>query len=831
MQPGSGIGEKLAWNPSLIDVNELNQMNTKTVFSLLVSVLSLVATTGRAAPSPNAEPRQELAWKYEYDEGDRLVKTVDPAGRATQLQYSFYDTNRLRKLVRTGDDGASVTREFDETGRLTRMTDGAGIVSYTYDDRGRLNRIARQGTHAIAYTYDTLDRITSLQVGDFYRIDYAYDFLGRLASMKTPAGLVTYDYQTGLGQVVRSLPNGVKTFWKRQPNGELEEITHGFFKNRDDRKYSVLAQYAYTHGPDGKITAIRERSGQGEFTRHYAYDNMGRLVSATGPGGKAYGYAYDLVGNRVKATATGRPDQVCTYDWAGRLTSVDGKPCAYDACGNLTEATLDGVDRQYRYQPDGRLAEARIGGEAVLYLYDGFGRLVTRKTTVGETWCIPDPLSPYWQPLVMQETDGRRTLVIWDGSSPLALVREGKAEWLLHDFLGSVRVVTEANGTMTRYCEYDPCGMGESKEQNSLPLAPGFTGLLWDSHAYCYLALARTFNPRTGSFLEPDPQKRMPTPSAEDHSLYLYCSGDPLNLVDMDGAESREPVSFDSHERWMDAFERAWWYNTVGAPIRWLYRLGGGRPTGLAVNLDPNERDYMISAVISEAKKRVGENPGALHALLKEWRENLSLRPEQFRRTTVTAHEWKVLENAAYRDVLSSRTTRDVLINDGHIPALIANSVTRDGSRAPDLLIKAGTLKWEVSHGIGELTGLPPSFFDKRTEGPWLTTTPATKKAYEYGLSHWAQGNVDVRREPNPSPVGGVYLGGAGGAVAGLGPLKGIRTDANGNLVLVSEEGGDVKLPPLRLDDVVTVFRSVYLHGEGPTVTIDPNPDDPEKSA
>jgi hypothetical protein len=38
-------------------------------------------------------------------------------------------------------------------------------------------------------------------------------------------------------------------------------------------------------------------------------------------------------------------------------------------------------------------------------------------------------------------------------------------------------------------------------------------------------------------------------------------------------------------------------------------------------------------------------------------------------------------------------------------------------------------------------------------------------------------------------------------------------------------------LPPMRIDDVVAVFRSVYQLGRGPTVTIDPNPDDPENSA
>jgi YD repeat-containing protein len=79
-----------------------------------------------------------------------------------------------------------------------------------------------------------------------------------------------------------------------------------------------------------------------------------------------------------------------------------------------------------------------------------------------------------------------------------------------------------------------------------------------------------------------------------------------------------------------------------------------------------------------------------------------------------------------------------------------------------------------------------------------------------------------------PSPVGGVYLGGSGQSLEGVGLLDGITQDANGNLVLVGKTGGEIKLPPLRLDDVVTVFRSVYLNGEGPTVTIDPDEKNPK---
>lgn len=158
------------------------------------------------------------------------------------------------------------------------MTDTAGTVSYGYDDQGHLTRVERKGASAVTYTHDRLDRITSIQVGDFYRIEYGYDFLGRLETIKTPAGVITYEYLAGQGQVVRSLPNGVKTFWKRRPNGELKEITHGFFKNPKDSQYTVIAQYEYTYGPDGRITKIEELSSRGTFNRRYSYDTMGRLT-------------------------------------------------------------------------------------------------------------------------------------------------------------------------------------------------------------------------------------------------------------------------------------------------------------------------------------------------------------------------------------------------------------------------------------------------------------------------------------------------------------------------------------------------------------------------
>jgi len=62
-----------------------------------------------------------------------------------------------------------------------------------------------------------------------------------------------------------------------------------------------------------------------------------------------------------------------------------------------------------------------------------------------------------------------------------------------------------------------------------------------------------------------------------------------------------------------------------------------------------------------------------------------------------------------------------------------------------------------------------------------------------------------------------------------LGQLSGIGVDeSNGKLELISEDKGKIDLPPLRLDDMVTVFRSVYQYGEAPFVSIDPDPQNPK---
>jgi RHS repeat-associated protein len=862
---------KLAVTPSLL-------CRFISIIALLAFSLSLAGACLAASPVIK-EKDERLAWNFAYDDDGRVVKAIDPAGRETAFQYIFDDGKRLRKVVRTSTDGAVVTQEFDESGLLSRMIDSEGDITYGYDGWKRLNRIERQETPAIAYTYDTQDRVASLQIGDFYRIEYGYDFLGRLETMKTPAGLVCYEYLTGQGQVVRTLPNGLKTFWKRQPSGELEEITHGFLNASNSKASTVLAQYAYTHGPDGRITAVRERFGQAEFVRRYTYDTMGRLVSAAGTAGQTYSYTYDLVGNRIKATSTGRPDQINTYDWAGRLTSIDGKPARYDVSGNLVEVTMGGVTRQYRYHPDGRLAEAQAGSETVRYRYDGFGRLIARKTDAGETRFVPDQLSSFWQPLIIEEPGGARTLVVWDGAVPLALVRDGKVEWQLHDHLGSVRVVTDSKGGVVRRVDYEPFGVPATAERPAT-MAPGFAGLFWDGSAAGYLTLARNFVAELGRFAQPDPKKRVPVANVDSVSFYAYSGGDPANWVDRDGASPVRAMSdwFKNQKTWWTVYMESF-FTAEGSRVYW--------------NNEPFRDEVVLDMVKKLFAKSNGDIEMAWNKAKQLRKGERSLADFDITSTQPTGLEYQAIDDFYFNlknealaklPLKSFRTWygkidqaqekignffinlafKDIWLFFVHPIGEVAFGFQRVSKRSYEWM--------EYGKQLGrEWTPLKPHFsIAPRIEGPIIPFSNILQsfqhgfqilnrplrqidnmlmgQAYASEITENTRLNYDSFRHPTPeqiaeyktkgqykalepSSVGGVYLGGSAGTITGLGMLKGVNTDANGSLLLVGEDGRDVRLPPLRLDDVVTVFRSVYLNGEGPTVTIDPNPENPEKYA
>lgn len=789
-------------------------------FSLVVLLVMSALEMQAAEETTVSEGKQavELSWSMRYDNADRIASITDPAGRKTTIAYGVDEKNRLRAVTRTNADGTKVTWSLDNFGRRVGMTDAAGTVRYTYDRLGRLATVSREGRPAIAYGYDTLNRLTGVRIGgttpsaagkgtvpfsaaenrDSPQVDirYTFDFLGRLARIETPAGPVIYEYQTGQGKIIRTLPNGIRTVWEYRPDGLLGSITH---VAKDD---AILLQFKYAYRPDGLISVVNEWSPQGEKTVKYQYDTSGRLTAAEDLQASKVACRYDKCGNRVDLRVGNEEAISSVYDWLGRIVRHDGHDCTHDAVGNLTvEAAKDGK-RTFAYSAMNLLESAATDKGKVQYRYDGDGYLLARVAGSQTTSFVPDPTADVWHPLLAGDLGGKQTVYIWEGDVPLAAIEGKSVRFFLHDHLGSVRCHADQEGKIVERLDYGPFGEPR-QEASGTTLRPGFAGLFYDPVALVYLTRARAYDPRLGRFLQREPRYDAPPPSLKDLSAYSYCGGDPVNYVDVKGT--------------------SWW-----PPPYIPYRPFALEPVLLPrIDLPTRRDDVQQRPVQSPAEAILGGflnivgtwsnwiGPNRSGGAFSEMVDSLGRLP--LGNTTVPGRNWV--------DDIGRRHDIQDYVN-WHLPA--GRVVPIPGPSGEEMYASRGLKSmqhnWEAAGAFfGGLLQRNPVLNDPAFRP--LRSLLDDVRTYSVPPVGDRGGGFSPL---SPSNVGGVYLRGAGDALKHLGRLSGIMLDdKNGRLVLVAEGKDKIDLPPLRMDDVVTVFRSVYQHGEAPFVSIDPDPRNP----
>mgnify|MGYP004639746399 CR=1 FL=1 len=485
--------------------------------------------------------------------------------------------------------------------------DGRGRVSHTemsYPDGGwdtedvehdflgspvRRHLVHRKGTETVredlTYTYDDSERLLevrhSLNGGTpILLARNTYDELGRLSGTErgsNDALSSTYSYN------VRSWLTGI--------DGSLFKETLHYNELRSDRLGTDRRRFG------GDVSSMEWRSGAGTGTRSYdfAYDGLGRLVSADygeyGDHVVGYGtsYSYDNMGNLLSLSREGDmtsslkgivDNLSMTYD-GNMLASVsdsapapsvtgsadfrDGASMAveytYDRNGNMT-SDLNRRISSVSYNRQNRPARIKHSGgtETFTYLPDGTKR---ERTALGKDWSLSR--TEYRGNLVCADDSLKYILfdgglIAMDGASPEYL-------FFLRDHLGSVRVVARPDGKVVQVNHYYPYGMafaggGMSGNAGAHPVEGGVSvagGLLeiggetggmelarpGASQPYRFLGNelytsnslglydfnARMYDPALGRFLSVDPM-------AEGYrhlSPYAYCAGNPVVYADKDG--------------------------------------------------------------------------------------------------------------------------------------------------------------------------------------------------------------------------------------------------------------------------------------------------------
>ena len=236
--------------------------------------------------------------KITYDIGDdneiTAVKLTDASVLTTLVGWITYKPNGPMASMTYGD-GATQTRTYDNSYRLTGITDIKGAISlrnmtYGYETRDNLTAVTDTllPANSETYAYTPRESLTSA-TGPYGQMAFTYDGVGNR---------VTYGVNPGAGLVT-------DTYAYPATSNRLSTISLGAGGNRaftydaagnvtfDDR---TGGGYGYTYDAAGRMATF---SINGILQANYKYDFAGRQVVRELSGGAVIHSVFDADGNRI----------------------------------------------------------------------------------------------------------------------------------------------------------------------------------------------------------------------------------------------------------------------------------------------------------------------------------------------------------------------------------------------------------------------------------------------------------------------------------------------------------------------------------------------------
>ena len=215
-------------------------------------------------------------YDYKYDNEGRVTEVHGSGGSI--ITYRYDRTGLI--LAKEFSDGSSQHFTYNPAGELVQVNDAAGTLSIGYDKRGRPashQRVVLGNSYEIRYAFDALDRITGITYPDGYEIHYAYGSGGNLleATDGRGAALATGMAYNASGQLQNIVyGNGVQSSLAYD---EMQRMT--FIQTSTDEQEPIQS-LEYSYDPNGNILSIVDNSYG--YSQNFTYDDLGRLVEASG---------------------------------------------------------------------------------------------------------------------------------------------------------------------------------------------------------------------------------------------------------------------------------------------------------------------------------------------------------------------------------------------------------------------------------------------------------------------------------------------------------------------------------------------------------------------
>ena len=498
---------------------------------------------GFGNPIQQASPDSNTSVYY-FDSDNNQTQKVDALGIVTNNTYDPLD--RVLTTQYPAESSLNVAYTYDQTGsgygfgigHLTSLTDAAGSLTRSYDERGNLltnNRTNGSTNLDTTYTYDHASRIATITYPSGAYITDVYDTAGYLHQVRAkPPGIPITTIVAQLTHLpfgpINSVTygNAIAESWTFDQDYRSTNIT-------DTVSSTTLQNLTYGYDADNNVKTITDavNSANGQTL---GYDVLNRINSAvSGSGGYgSLGWTYDNNGN-VKTFTVGTTTTNYNYtSGTNRLASYSstGLPVTVstNANGNITgiPPANSGTPATFAYGNDNRLASVTGSPVAASFVYDAFGQRFS-KTDSGSASILYSYLQDHRQ---MEENksgviadyiyaDGRPISVLEKGSTPFPAV-----DYVLADRLGTPQHVISSTDTTVWSATYQPYGTTATLS-GAITQNLRFPGQNYDSETGFNYNIMRDYMPNIGRYLETDP-----TGLAGGLSTYVYADANPETGID-----------------------------------------------------------------------------------------------------------------------------------------------------------------------------------------------------------------------------------------------------------------------------------------------------------
>lgn len=302
--------------------------------------------------------------------------------------------------------------------------------------------------------------------------------------------IATYTYDTYGRVSTATYDNGMTETNSYEPDRSW--LTAKIYQQGGATKYSMsVADFDAV----GNILEIDESYN----SRRFSYDNLYRLVDMQAEEGNNESYYYDKNGNLPSVNANNN-----------RMSSG-----TYDANGNLIEHDYSTITYDWRNLMTGY-------GSTWTYTYDAFGERV-RKYEGSYRYYLTSGMN------ILEEYNNSQSLDavhIYNGYMRLATLIPGDdIYYVCVDQIISSKALVDESGNRDQTRDYYPYGRIQDGSGSLSDYQ--YSGKELDATGFYYFG-ARYYDPNTKRWLSCDPAE-------QGWSPYVYCGGNPVNLVDPDG--------------------------------------------------------------------------------------------------------------------------------------------------------------------------------------------------------------------------------------------------------------------------------------------------------